>query len=458
MLDSLRCPVTDDRPGRVTMSNPTMTPGWMPARQVAERVLAGTAAGTIAAFSACSILLGLTGPKGDTGTLTAFQGTVAGATLGAIAALARPRRRSRGEDWTGWRRLKVARRVKESQDITSFHLEPVDPGPLPPYLPGQFLTIRLEIPEIDGPAIRTYSLSDEPPDPSATRPHYRLSIKRESAPQGQDLPPGVASSFLHDHMPEGSILLARPPSGSFVLDLTHARPVALISNGVGITPMIAMLKVIARQQPERKVWFIHGARDGRFHAFREEVMETVQGRGNLAVHFAYSRPRPEDAGLYQSEGHIQADLIRSLVQGEADYFLCGSPPFLEAVRAGLNEAGVPEDCIQFEMFTKGARSAPAPTAAGSSQEPPASLPATVTFTRSQRTAEWNGSHETLLEFAEAQGLNPDFSCRAGLCGTCACRLLEGEVSYTAPPTAAVAPGSVLICISQPKTARLSLDL
>jgi uncharacterized protein len=425
------------------------------------------AAGTITAFSLSSILLGLTGRKGEASATIGFNGTLAGAALGAIAALVKPRRRDEapaasapsdltsggsGRDgWTGWRRFQVARRVMESQDICSFHLEPLDGGPLPGFLPGQFLTIRLEIPGIAGPVIRTYSLSDAPPGPSDSHPHYRLSIKREPAPQGQDVPPGAASTFLHDHMPEGSILLARPPSGSFVLDLSHSRPVALISNGVGITPMIAMLKAAALQKPERPVWFLHGTRDGRFHAFREEVMRTVQGKPNLSVHYAYSRPRPEDAGSYQSEGYVEAGLIRSLVQGDAEYFLCGSAPFMEAIRAGLKEAGVPEQRVQFEMFTRAARSEPSPTV-------DASLPAAVTFSRSQRTVQWQGEQESLLDFAEAQGLSPDFSCRAGLCGTCACRLLEGEVSYVVPPTAAVAPGSVLVCIARPKTARLSLDL
>lgn len=444
------------------------------------------AAGTIAAFSVSSVLLGLTGPKGGLtdpkGAARAtigFYGTLAGAGLGALGALVMPRRRneaspgstrndlsssSSGDDgWMGWRPFKVARKVKESQDITSFHLEPVDGGPLPSYLPGQFLTIRLEIPEIAGQVIRTYSLSDAPPGPSGSCPHYRLSIKREPAPQGQDVPPGVASNFLHDHMQEGSILLAKPPSGAFVLDLSQPRPVVLISNGVGITPMMAMLKSAAHHQPARKVWFIHGARDGRFHAFRQEVMETEQGQPNLSVHYAYSRPRHEDAGHYQSEGYVDAALIRSLVQGElvqgeSDYFLCGSAPFLEAIRAGLNDAGVPKERVQFEMFTRAARSGPDPTAADSSEAGQPSMPATVTFARSQRTAEWQGEQETLLEFAEAQGLDPDFSCRAGLCGTCACKLIEGEVSYTVPPTAPVAPGSVLVCIARPKTARLSLDL
>jgi len=431
------------------------------------------AAGTITAFSALAILLGGTGPKGEPRATIDLYATLAGGGLGAIAALVLPGRRKAtpgptrndpssssadSDGWAGWRPLKVVLKVKESEEITSFQLEPVDGRPLPGFLPGQFLTIRLEIPDIATPVIRTYSLSDYPAGPSTSPTHYRLSIKREPSPQGQDVPPGVASNFLHDHIVEGSTIEARPASGSFVLDLSQSRPVVLISNGVGITPMMAMLKAAAVHSPGRKVWFIHGARDGRSHAFRKEVMETAPGMENLSVHYTYSRPREEDAGEYHSVGYVDTALIGSLVQGEADYFLCGSPPFLEEIRAGLQDAGVPEACVRFEMFTKPARNGPSPAVDGSTATDPAAMQAAVTFARSQQTALWTGAEGTLLEFAEARGLNPAFSCRAGLCGTCECRLLEGEVSYEVPPTATVAPGSVLICIARPKTGRLSLDL
>ncbi len=169
--------------------------------------------------------------------------------------------------WKDWRNFVVVRKVKESEEITSFYLQPEDQGDIPNFQPGQFLTIQLNIPGQARPVLRTYSLSDyrQPCD------YYRLSIKREPAPSGLDVMPGIASNFMHDQIQEGSVIPANPPSGRFFLDVQKSTPAVLISNGVGITPMISMAKAVAILNPSRPVWFLHGARDGRFHAFRDEV-------------------------------------------------------------------------------------------------------------------------------------------------------------------------------------------
>jgi ferredoxin-NADP reductase len=435
-------------------------------RQALEALLAGMAAGTIVAFTAGSLAHSITGARGEAKHSAGLLTTLTGAGFGAIAGLVllrnRPRQRqpalpadrsqkcAGNGDWQDWRPFKVVGKVKESEEITSFHLEPVDAGPLPSFEPGQFLTIRLTIEGQPRPVIRTYSLSDYPQEGSPST--YRLSIKREPAPKGLDVAAGVASNFMHDHVREGSFIEARPPSGSFVLDLTLPAAAVLISNGVGITPMMAMLKASARSNPGRKVWFFHGARDGRFHAFCEEVEHTSHGNEKISVHYAYSRPRPEDQGNYQSVGYVDASLIGSMVKEDADYFICGSPPFLDSIRTGLINEGIASERIRFEMFSK----APKPAASvGAVAEPEQAM---VTFARSNRTVPWKGETSTLLEFSEAHGLSPDFSCRAGVCGTCECRLLEGEVSYEVEPTASVAPGSVLICIAKPNSDQITLDL
>jgi ferredoxin-NADP reductase len=436
--------------------------------QTLESMLAGMAAGTIAAFAVGSLALGTAGARGGARQPAGLLSTLVGTGLGAIAALVLPRFRSEAGftapavdhsmetsaagGWKDWRSFKVVRKVRESEEITSFHLEPVDGGTLPGFRPGQFLTIRLAIPGQPRPVIRTYSLSAYLPEGASSASTYRLSIKREPAPKDLAVPPGVASNFMHDHIQEGSIIEARPPSGTFVLDLNLPTAAVLISNGVGITPMMAMIKAAAHSDPKRKLWFFHGARDGRFHAFREEVASTAGKCENMAVHFAYSRPRLEDQGNYQSEGYVDAALIGSKVKEDADYFICGSPPFLEAIRTGLMEQGVPTARIRFEMFSK----APKPESTiGATAH---SSTAAVTFARSSQTVPWRDEAGTLLEFAEANGLTPDYSCRAGVCGTCECRLLEGEVSYDVEPTAAVAPGSVLICIARPNSDQITLDL
>lgn len=359
-------------------------------------------------------------------------------------------------EWSSWRNFVVARKVQESAEITSFYLQPEDGGLLPSFQPGQFLTLQLTIPGQPRPVIRTYSLSDYAPSNN----YYRLSIKREPAPNGQDVPPGIASNFMHDDVQEGTVILAKPPGGRFVLDVQHARPAVLLSNGVGITPMISMAKACSHYHPDRPLWFVHGARNGDYHAFRDEVAAIAQAYPNLRVYYRYSRPLPTDNGHYHSRGYVDHEMLQTIVipeieqvcgTTEADYFLCGSPQFMDALRAGLAQSGVPSERVFFESFNKPKAIAPEPAHTGTPS-------AQVTFAKSGKTIEWTGEHASLLEFAEANGLEPEYSCRAGICLTCMCRLKTGEVSYDEPPTGTPDPGSVLICVSKPASERVVLDL
>jgi hypothetical protein len=357
-------------------------------------------------------------------------------------------------EWKDWRNFVVMRKVKESEEITSFYLQPEDGGKLPDFQPGQFLTIKLDIPGQSRPTIRTYSLSDY----AEPLTYYRLSIKREPAPQDLAVPPGLASNFMHDQVQEGSIIPAKPPSGKFVLDLQKSLPVVLISNGVGITPMISMAKACGRSNSDRSIWFLHGARDGRFHAFRDEVLAIAQDNPHLKVHFAYSRPRMEDEGQYHSTGYVDTALVQTLLgQQAAEYFLCGSPAFMQSLREGLKQAGVPESHVFFESFSKASKTTPVPQSVveltngkGDGKQ--------ITFSQSGKTLTWSAEYDNILEFAEANDINPPYSCRAGICGTCMCKIREGEVEYQETPTATIDEGSVLICISKPKTATVVLDV
>jgi uncharacterized protein len=358
--------------------------------------------------------------------------------------------------WKDWRNFVVVRKVKESEEITSFYLKPEDGNTIPSFQPGQFLTLKLDIPGQAKPVLRTYSLSDYP-QPCDT---YRLSIKREPAPNGLDVPPGLSSNFMHDQVQEGSVIPVKPPSGKFVLDVRKSIPVVLVSNGVGITPMISMAKACSQLNPNRPLWFLHGARDGQYHAFRDEILNLAAQNPNLHVHFAYSRPRPEDAGKFQSTGYVDTALIQTLATQDAEFFLCGSPSFLNAIRTGLQSWGVSEHQVFFESFMKArgvvaaASSAVATAAVATASDPEVE----IVFAKSGRTLPWQPEHGSILEFAQAKGLNPDFSCRAGICGTCMCKILEGEVEYQEEPTAEIAEGSVLICISKPKTTRVVLEI
>lgn len=369
------------------------------------------------------------------------------------------------KEWKDWRKFVVVRKVIESDSITSFYLKPEDEGEIPSYTAGQYLTIQLDITEQPRPIIRTYSLSDF----TSSAEYYRLSIKRELAPPDQDVPPGISSNFMHDHIQEGSEILAKPPAGKFVLDVNDSHPVVLISNGVGITPMIAMAKAVSILNPARHIWFLHGTRDSSTHAFEDEVNAIAASNPNLHVIYCYSRPTENDKDRYHYQGYVDVALIKDKVapeimqklygSTEAEYYLCGSPAFMDSLRDGLREWGVADSKVLFEFFTKAKSQKSEPTSVPTQViETGKSDSVEIVFNQSGKTFNWTPNDGSILEFAEANDIYPDNSCRAGICGTCMCKIIEGEVEYLETPTASIDRGSVLICISKPKTERVVLDI
>ena len=237
------------------------------------------------------------------------------------------------------RSLRLVEKIPESDDVTSFVFESRDGGPLPLHEAGQHLPIELEIPGVEEPVRRTYSLSGSP---SAER--YRISVKRETM--------GLASRFLHDLVETGAILDTRTPAGDFMMSCSEC-PVALISAGIGVTPMVSMLHALAGETAERPIWFVHGARDGLHHPLAQEVRELAGRRSGIATHIAYSRPAPEDrlGEDYDSEGRIDGALLTSLVDDpEAQYFLCGPTRFMAEIHTALEARGVQAEHIHTETF------------------------------------------------------------------------------------------------------------
>jgi uncharacterized protein len=449
-------------------------------REISNPILRAIAAGiflgslvTIPAALAVQLLKSPKEPNVESNSKLAVYASLASTVIGAAIGLGAGKCQdeedrtnnlveveSSNQEWTDWRKFIVMGKVKESDGITSFYLHPEDNGSIPDFTPGQFLTIKLDIPGQSKPIIRTYSLSDY----QQSSINYRLSIKREPAPKDLNISPGIASNFMHDSIYEDSIIWVKPPAGKFVLDVYSPKPAVLISNGVGITPTIAMAKAAIQLNPSRHIWFLHGARDGSNHAFRDEINALGASNPNLHVIYCYSKPTGTDTGNYHQQGYVDTALIQNIVAPEmqrlcgstkADYFLCGSPSFMDALKNGLKAWGVPDSNVFFESFAKAMPKA-SPVVGNIATAPSDAVE--VVFSKSGKTHTWNPADGTILEFAEANGLQPDYSCRAGFCGTCACRISAGEVEYEEEPTASVDRGSVLICISKPKTGRIVLDL
>ena len=392
-----------------------------------------------------------------------------------------------------FRRFRVLRKVPESSVITSFHLAPTDGGPLWPARPGQYLTLR--IPASDGAVLRTYSLSCS----VDAQDCHRISVKREAGLNGA--PDGVGSVWLHDELAEGAELEIAPPRGAFFLDEASERPVLLLAGGVGLTPLLSMLHRLAAT--ERKVWFIHACEDGGVQALRDEAAQLAAASdGRIQICNVFRTPSQDDRarGLFDAEGVVDRALLQRLLPLD-DYqvYLCGPTPFMVAMWRLLTGLGIAPERIAYEFFGKGAllpalaaqsaapapkdpahipsnapkslrnldfltdpdaRAAPEPGTRRTSVEPVAPAQTSgdeVTFARSGTTVAWNSGVNSLLELAESAGLDPDFSCRAGICNTCRCTISEGEVEYFETPLDPPPPGQVLICCSRP-VGRVVLDL
>ncbi|MFZ4735996.1 MAG: FAD-binding oxidoreductase [Bradymonadia bacterium] len=193
--------------------------------------------------------------------------------------------------WEGWRAFTVARREYEdsAHTVCSFYLQPVDGASLPPFTPGQFLTLAVPMGD-ERTRTRCYSLS-EGPNPS----HYRISVKRVLATPGSpERPPGVCSNRLHDTLRVGDRVQARPPAGGFVLDPDTTVPSVLIAGGVGITPLLCMLRGGLAADPNRTFHLYYGVRNGAEHSFRNELEDLARRHRTFHLSVVYDQPGPGD--------------------------------------------------------------------------------------------------------------------------------------------------------------------
>lgn len=344
--------------------------------------------------------------------------------------------------WRGFRSFRVARKIAESGNVTSLILEPADGHPVAAALPGQFVVIKLE-PSGAQAMTRSYSLSG-----GADAASYRVSIKREVH--------GAASRYIADELLAGAAVQLGAPRGSFTLR-QDARPVILLSAGIGVTPLLAMLHALAAEATTRDVWWLHGARNGREHAFAAEARELLGGLSRHHSHVCYSAPDPDDRlnVAFDTAGHLDARLLQTLsVPRDGDFYLCGPAGFMNDLKAGLTTLGVAPDRIHTELF--GAGPSLTPGIASSPQKrahPPIGAPGPgpmVSFARSGLNVRWGPSYASLLELAEACDVPVRWSCRTGVCHNCESGLIAGTVDYAPDPLDPPADGNVLICCSRPR--------
>ncbi|WP_438420395.1 NO-inducible flavohemoprotein [Bacillus siamensis] len=239
--------------------------------------------------------------------------------------------------WKDYKAFKIDKKVKESKEIMSFYLKPEDGQVLPEFKAGQYISVKVYIPDTGYTHIRQYSLSDV-----SGKDYYRISVKKE----------GVVSSYLHDQLYEKDSIEISAPAGDFVLDPASEKNLVLISAGVGITPMISMLKTVAKTQPQRNVLFIHAARSGEYHALRHEAEEAAE-HSSVDTVFIYSDPSEQDRSenIHFREGRIDKQLLEEVMtEKDADFYLCGSPSFIKAMKQLISEFNAPPESIHYELF------------------------------------------------------------------------------------------------------------
>lgn len=356
-----------------------------------------------------------------------------------------------------WRDYRVSHVVEESSVIRSFVLEPSDGSGLIPHEAGQHLPIRVPA-GADGKKIfRTYTLSTAPSDGK-----YRISVKKQ----------GLVSSFLHDQIKAGDIIEAKAPSGCFTIDALERRPAVLLAAGVGITPMLSMLRHIVfegvRKRHIRPTWLFYAARTVDERAFDREIVNLLEA-ADCAVRVIrlIDQVEGKTAGDgYEVNGRLDMELLKAALPfDDHEFYMCGPPLFMQSIYDGLRGLNISDKRVHAEAF--GPASLARTLDVGEEIEPAnvvADHSVPVAFTLSSKEARWSPESGTLLNLAESRGLTPEFSCRGGSCGTCKTKIIEGAVAYETPPTADFTEEEALICCAMPahkddSTAdRLILDL
>jgi ferredoxin-NADP reductase len=306
------------------------------------------------------------------------------------------------------------------------------------FVAGQFIAVRVPIDGKD--RVRCYSLSSAP----GVRGYLEISVRRQ----------GLVSGALHATAHAGAQLSIRSPNGAFRYPSGDDRPIVLLAGGVGITPLVSMLRHAVATEPSRRVTLLYSARTPADFAFRDELSMLARRHPQVRVHLASTRAASPD--IYP--GRIDADLIRTTVADlrHSICFVCGPKPMIEQMRLLLAEFGVPEPQIRFESFEAAvAASAAREASPGGAVERnmrtdtrPAVHGHQVTCTHSRRTIVISAG-QTLLEAVETAGLPIESMCRAGICSTCRTRVTDGSVECTSDALSAAEreQGFVLACVA-----------
>lgn len=259
--------------------------------------------------------------------------------IGREAAIYQERSTQNG-GWLGTRAFTLVEKNQESDVITSFVFAPVDGQPVADYLPGQYLAVYLRPASFEYREIRQYSLSDAPNGKT-----YRIAVKREEG--------GKVSPYLHNEAQVGDVVELAMPYGDFFLQTQAHTPVALISGGVGLTPMLSMFNTLVQQQHSGDIHWIHAAENGKHHAFAADINAQAAQHSNISRHVWYNQPTAQDlpGEDYQYQGFVDLQALRSTLDTpDMQYYFCGPLGFMQHIGQTLQGWGVDAGRIHYECF------------------------------------------------------------------------------------------------------------
>ncbi|KAI5892812.1 globin-like protein [Schizophyllum commune H4-8] len=266
------------------------------------------------------------------------------------------------DGWADWREFKIDRKEKESDEITSFYLVPLDGKPLPKFKPGQYISVQTEVPDLSHLQARQYSLSEAP-----RSDYYRISVKREDGLNMSDpaapAHPGYISNLLHKHKQPGDVLRVSHPYGDFFYDesaVAPTAPIVFLAAGVGLTCLLSIFNSLAAAETAHPITWVHVARTTSARAFAPHVRAAAARNPRIQPVFFLSHPGAGDVQGQDFDvpgrlelGKLDAEKQLHAKDATAQYFVCGPEQFMVDMQKGLKELGVDEGRIHLELFGTG---------------------------------------------------------------------------------------------------------
>lgn len=354
----------------------------------------------------------------------------------AAGAVAPSTPAKKAQKWSG--SLELSNIFPETPEVKTFRFTMPDRSGLPfDYKPSQFLTLKIET---GGQSVkRSYTIASSP----TQRDYIEITVKREAQ--------GVVSRHLHDQLKVGDTVEVSAPAGNFTFTGEESGSIVLIAGGVGITPMMSILRYLTDRCWGGDIYFIFCVRTEAGIIFRNELELLAKRHPNVKLHITLTNPESDD--WQGPTGRLNQESLTRFVPDlpARRVHICGPQPMMDATKSLLLELDVPKDMIKMEAF------GPAPKKPKAGDAPSANAPsepadAQVTFQASGKTAPLP-TEQTVLEAAEGAGVEIDYSCRAGTCGACKVKKLKGEVAMEvddALDEAEKAEGIVLACQAKSK--------